>query len=177
MQLETPTSKSKQIQNLLYLFFFSLISACALAFFFVYTHGPSGQYIVKSILLEPNFLETQGQSKFVFDKIIFTYRDQKGTWHEMQVDRSKYQELYQKIEKEKSVVNAKSNPLFTADQPNVLTIYLSNNSAHPSPHLFQRVQFLENDFRVELHDQNGADQWAYFHHPNINQEVLELLIL
>ena len=58
----------------------------------------------------------------------------------------------------------------------MLTVRSSSDDPKTATKIFQEVQFAnEGDFyRVELHEQNAAHNWAYFYHPNVYKQAMSI---
>lgn len=192
---EQNESAKKQIRNLLLVIFSGAFCAFLAAAIGLYFYGPGGRYLVKNTLLSPSILETLSyndlntktgnKSRFVFDKIEFSYYEtDKKHWQKVRVSPNVYQRFYQSVINEKSLIDVPENVIsqFTKANPSslVLTVRTESNAAWQELiRVFQEIQFANDGdyFRIELREQNSPEsKWAYFYHPHIYREVLNLFI-
>ena len=181
----------KQIRNLLMVLSLGIGSALALAGFLLYVYGPTGVYSVKNVMVSPSLVggltyadqnPSSGKiSRYTFEKIEFSYwQADKRQWSKRQISLDSYQRFYEAYAHENSlpIVGEEVIREFQQIPPAKIVVYVRLAGDDPKAALkaFQEVQFAnEGDFyRVELHEQDAASSWAYFHHPRIYQEVLAL---
>lgn len=190
MNLDVEPAKKTQVKELLLLMFFSLAAAFGVTFFFIYTYGPTGQYLVETTLLEPKLLTqlnyndynkiTNAQDRFVFDHLTFSYYDQKSqVWKNVPATEMQYSQFYEKVAGQKSLSSIPEETVrkFAESNPAKLSIYVRTESPaawQKETKLFQEVQFVENYFRVELHEQEPGTNWAYFYYPRIYEDAVKL---
>lgn len=189
MTFESPSAK-RQIRNLLAVFISGIACAFLLSVFLVYNYGPSGKYIVRNALISPDLVtilsyndtnvHTGGMSRFVYNGLEFSYYDSKAKQQKIiQLDPDQYNKLYQSIISDSSILEAPSDvtALFSKD-PAALAIKVRTESHAPwqdETKDFQRVEFVNDFYRIKLHEEKSADQWVYFKHPGIYQEVLNII--
>jgi len=179
------TDASRQIIRLLSLFFCSVLTAAAIAVFFVNYYGPTGRYIAGNALLDPKLLKelhyndrnpkTGGISRFVFDRIEFRYYDKKNKSVKIiQASIDQYADFFNLISREISLDKAdeEMEALFNVGQKATLVILVKTEGSASEAEVgktFQEIQFLADGslFRVELHDESALVNWAYFSYPGI----------
>jgi len=184
----------KQIRNFLFVFGGGIGAAFLLAVFLVMHYGPQGYYEVATVLLSPKLLhelnyndtnpKTGGFDRFVFDSIQFSYLEPSlKKWQNVPVDEKRYAQFYALIKSEKSVLDP-DNQLeraFLQGSISKLTLRVKTESSaawQALTKVFQEVQFAQNgaDFRIQLHEQNPGEHWAYFQRPGIGTEVRSLFV-
>lgn len=160
--------------------FLVLIAGCAAAFlitaFFVSHYGPSGRYALDRVLLKPEVLKQlnyndlnpkiNGQDRFVFDRIEFDSRP---------IDLKTYEKIYQVLAKDHSVDEL---PQLFDGNLSKIAIYVrteSGSSWQFFSKLIQVVEIADNDYRVDLHEDNTSTHFVYFHHENIKKTLRSLL--
>lgn len=181
----------RQIRNLLLVISSGIFAAFLIAAFFITKYGPSGRYEIATALLSPELLhelnyndsnlKTGGFDRFVFDRIEFSYISSKDKkWHKTTISEAEYAQFYDKIKYDSSV-----NPQeeiagdFMREPIGKLTFIVRTESPaawQAEEKTFQEVQFAKNEnyFRVDLHEQNPGEHWAYFYHPGIVKEAFNL---
>ncbi len=183
------------IRNLLAVLFSAILVASIFALFMLYNYGPSGHYILNNVLLAPDTLAnvsfadsdlTAAKSqRYQYDRIEFSnWNAEKKQWLRMPIGTSEYGQFYQKIASEKSILEVSHEVVnqFYSLPPSKLTIFMksatANSSSGTSSKPLQVAEFSQdgNYYRIELHGQQGSEQWAYFYHPNILKEVAELFV-
>ncbi|GAB4233087.1 MAG: hypothetical protein Tsb0021_11970 [Chlamydiales bacterium] len=154
--------------------------------------GPSGQYIVKNILLSPDTSEhlwysdtnpkTGGKSRFVLDKIVLEYHPMSlAKKMEKVLDLPTYTILYNKIKNDVSIITPKGGWEGAREVPvGVLKILVKTESDakyQAVEKVFQQVQFFAdgNSYRIELHEDDIGEHWAYFKHQDVLKTVQNLV--
>lgn len=182
----------RQIRNLLTVIGSGIFAAFLITAFFIWNYGPSGRYEILTTLLAPHLLheldyndtnpKTGGFDRFIFDRIIFSYISPNDkSWRKTTVSESEYAQFYEMIKNDKSVLNPPDE--VTADfmrEPIAELAFIVKTESPAAwqavEKTFQEVQFAKNDnyFRIELHEQNPGEHWAYFYHPGIVKEAFRL---
>lgn len=169
-----------------------VMGALALATFLVMNYGPTGRYSVETALLKPELLnglnyndynpKTGAKDRFVFDKLEFVYMGEKDL-KRVQLSIDAYGEFYKLVEGEKSLLNPPDDlkALFATGVPARLNIVVKTESDAPWQKIskdFQQVDFAQegNYFRVQLHEANQGENWAYFYHPGIYKKVYQFWV-
>lgn len=188
----TSISPKKQTQQLLLLLGSGVVTALVVALGLILYYGPSGAYVVKNILIDPDNLDeirfkapnpdTGKDSLYVFDHIELTWFDsQKGRWNKAQVEQGVYRTFYQAIRQEESLpeVSEEQVAKFPTSNPASLAIVLKTENQMPwkkADKVFQEVQMLPEEglYRVELHQNQPMRLWVYFHHSSL-PKLLQIL--
>lgn len=191
---EINKSAKKQIRSLIFVLSCSVGCAFLVTLFFLYNYGPSGRYAVRNVLLAPELIlslnyndtntKTGGDSRFVFDDIEFSYYDNTGKkWNKLHIDHDHYSQFYQLIVSDISLqkVSRHIEAMFQERAPSSLVLKVRTDSSakwQEETKIFQEIHFVEDGdyYRIELHEENKTQNWAYFYHPNIYQEVLRLFV-
>lgn len=185
-------SKNKEIRNLLFVIFSGILGAFAVALGMLYYYNPNGSYLAGNVLLSPESTQvlrfndvnpkTGATSKFVFDQVEFSYFDAKlKQRRNLSVDRDNYVKLFQSISSDRSLeATDEIKNLFNKD-PSKLVLKIrseTNVAANAISKPFIEVDFAnEGDYyRIELHEENSLDSWAYFYHPGIYSKVFNIFI-
>lgn len=187
-------SPKRQIRNLLMVLFSSVMCAFLVSGMLLYYYSPSGRYVVKNALLAPELTtalmyndtnhKTGGSSRFVFDGIEFAFYDSETKQQrKLQITPEQYQNFYQLIASEQSLLDVSKEvvALFNQEATAKLSIKVRTESHaawQDETKIFQSVLFVfEGDFfRIELHEEKSANNWVYFYHPGIYQEVMKVFI-
>jgi len=181
----------RQIRNLLTVIGSSIVAAFLITGFFIWNYGPSGRYEIATTLLAPHLLnelnyndsnpKTGGFDRFVFDRIVFSYLSPGKSWVKTTISEQEYAQFYEIVKNTKSVANPPSDIAadFMRDPVGFLSFIVRTESPaawQAVEKTFQEVQFAKNDnyFRIELHEQNPGEHWAYFYHPGIVTEAFKL---
>lgn len=186
-------SKSKQIRNLLLVIGSAVALSFAAMFLMLYSYGPAGTYLAKNVLLSPDSTEVlyinQSNSKqskgkhpspLVFDSIQFSHYDaQQHKFINTALSKSTYANIYQLIEHDISLLENPQNPEIPGgfNQVGATLIFKIKSEEGKQPNslnLFE-VDFAKDYYRISLREQNTDQQWAYFKHPNILEQVLKIL--
>lgn len=181
----------RQIRQVLAIFIAAFLTAGLVAGYMLYRYNPKGYYLAGNALLAPDVLDklsysdfshqTGAKSKFVFNGIEFSYFDKiKGKIVSVRVSSVDYATFYQWIISDKSVSDVDEETIrsFHPNDPTLILTVRPDHSALVAAQVFQIVQLAENDyFRVQLHENQGGEPWAYFYHPHIYQDTLHLFNL
>lgn len=167
-------------------------SAGVVAGLYLHKYSPTGVYQLKNILLSPetvrdiNFLDknplTGKNSRYTFDKIEFSYWEQKLKQRiTTRVEQEAYEKLFIQLSGDLSLGHVSKEIVgqFQRSQDAILSLsvkLLSENSDTPLK-AFQEVEFATSGdyYRVEVHEQNRQEVWQYFHHPDILKLVISIL--
>lgn len=185
----TPPAR-KEIRNLLGVLIGSVLCALVFGGMLLHYYGPGGRYLAKNVLLSPHIapglsytdrdLKTGVKGRFSFDSIDFSYYDNSTKkWLHIPVTPSNYDAFYALVSDEKSLSEVGENikELFEKTPSSTLSLKVhSDSETHAPAKSFQDIHFVsEGDYyRVELREEGAQDTWAYFYHPGIYQEVLQL---
>lgn len=194
MPLSSQPSSNKQIRTLILVLCSGLVCALLLSGFLVYFYGPTGQYMAQNAMLAPDLIttlsyndtnhKTGGMSRYVYDKINFSYYDEKTKQqHQMVITPEQYSQFYQLISHEKSYLNVPKEALdtFAKGIPATISIQVRTDSHaawQDETKIFQKIEIAQNsnDFRIELHEQKSTSNLIYFSHPNIYQKAIQIFI-
>lgn len=185
-------SKNKEIRNLLFVIFSGILGAFAVALGMLYYYNPTGSYLAGNVLLSPESTQvirfndvnpkTGATSKFLFDQVEFTYFDAKlKQWKNLNVDQDKYVKLYQAISSDRSLDATDEIKILFNKDPSKLILKIrsdTNVAANAITKPFIEVNFANDGdyYRIELHEENSLDTWAYFYHPGIYKETFNIII-
>lgn len=182
--MQVQPSARKEIRNLIAVLIAGLVSAGLLTWGMIYTYGPSGSHFARNVLLSPemmtiSFPDVNSRSgevdHFIFEGMEFSYRDptmDKMIHRSIPIDL--YEQFYHKIGAEKSLQNVSEDIKtdFGRSNPSTLVLKVKSNT---SSQVFQEVHFLPKDYyRIQLRQQGASDSWAYYYHPHIYDEVMQL---
>jgi hypothetical protein len=181
--------RNRDVQNILVVLGSAVICAGLLAVFFLYYFGPSGRYTAGKTILDPaiiadiNYPEknprTGQRVHFIFDHMEFSYyHARKGVVRQKDISTESYQKFYDLVSSEKSLneVTNQIKDLFVHSHPTILTTNMKTlEGADTTTKIFQVIQFVPEDyFRVQLHENQVQQEWAYFYRPRVYQEVMQL---
>lgn len=194
LEIHTP-SKMQQIRSLLFVVISGVFIAIVLAVGMLNYYNPSGEYLAKNVLLEPeralSMRFSEGNSKqknhthFIFDRIEFIHYDHTNHPITVRINMQKYAAFYDLVKNETSlsVVSNQIEDLF--NQSRIASLHLqvreeNDKSTSNAVINFSVVDFLQSGdyYRVQLRTQNSPGSsipWAYFYHPGIYQDILTLL--
>ncbi|MDP1836305.1 MAG: hypothetical protein Q8K75_10330 [Chlamydiales bacterium] len=164
--------------------------ACAIVALMVYIYSPTGRYwsqhaiISPAVLASGSFSETiEGTTKvqrYQFDKVDYTYFDkEQAKWLTVALSNEQYQKFWALIEKDWSIPpNETLIQSFRDPKLSHLSIWVKPDPGTSPIKAIQEVFFVPNSdiYRVELRGTDLKDQWAYFVHSNIYQQVHELFV-
>jgi hypothetical protein len=170
-------SAKAQIRNLLVVIGSAIVFACAAAAMMVRVYGPTGDYQLSNVLLSPETARTMAYRQLVFDHIEYAQRDQETKmWKPQSISLDQYQKFYSTVEKAQSqqFAAAAAAP-FSHHTPSTLTLFVrpATEPVGSRVKVFQVVEFVPDDFRVELHadKMDSTSKWVYFHYPEIGKLV------
>jgi hypothetical protein len=186
-------SAKKQIRNLLTLIAASISSAVIIAFGVAYYYGPSGLYQAKNITFPPDFFSDlkyyasgpkgKQSSAFIFDAIIFSYFDEgKKEWENISLTLDQYKQIYNLFYNDESVetVTEEVKEQFTTNY--FVSIYLrvridTSLESEASVKTFQEINIVNHGdyYRIEVHEEGSQNNWVYFYHPSIYDEVMKVV--
>lgn len=186
------SSKSKQIRVLLGVLGAGLVAGVIIALSMLYYYNPTGSYLAKNVLLDPEnayslrFIEPgpKGKSlgRYTFEGVYFSYFDpiQKIT-KSIAVPREKYAAFYQKIAHEESIVDPSYEIQSQFNQPHQGVLAVKVRSVGEDSSKGIEITFSEIDivnagdyYRIRLRQSGPGSEWAYFYHPGIYQEALNI---
>lgn len=119
---------------------------------------------------------------FVLDDIEFSYYDsQIKEWKHYPIDVEKYAKFYWMVASDKSLEmpDEIKNEFTPANLATLnLNIHDELKISLQTRKVFSRIEFIKegNYYRINLREQNSIDAWAYFYHPGIYREVIELFL-
>lgn len=187
--------KFKQIKVLLCVLSAGLAAGVLLATFMLYYYNPEGTYLAKNVLLDPENAYTlryvepgakgKSDNRYVFEGAYFSFFDTR--FNEMRnfpVSKQKYAEFYNHIGNEKSMGESASHIESVFNHPHsaflsVKIRRIGEDAAKGVDSTFSRIDFAyEGDYyRIQLRQSAPGGEWAYFHHPHIYKEVMDLFDL
>lgn len=192
MTPSTPTPGT-QVRQLLFLLSSGVIAAIVVALGLITYYGPTGNFVVKSILISPETLkdlnykavnpETGKEDAFVFARLELMHFDNKDNkWIAKQLDFQKYQEFYQTIASQESVPQGEQvhEKTFLTSNPASLAIVVQSKEkkgTKEGDRVFQEVQLLPKEglYRIELHQTYPLKTWAYFENDGLEEIVAGLI--
>lgn len=184
-------SPRKHARNVLVVLLSAFVCGLLLVAFMLNRWGPTGNYPLRNVLLEPALLsklsysEVGGSPKaadrLVFDKIEFTTFDTaQGRWLSVDVPQSTYAHFYDIVKDDWSASDPDKTLTapYSQGKPARLILWVkpaSGSAAQRSS--FQELDFSPdgNAYRVELHG-HAQEQWVYFIHPNIYRQAQALFV-
>ena len=182
----------KQIRNLLIVLGGSVLCALIFGGLVLNYYGPGGNYYAKNVLLSPEissvlyYADTNPKSgakgRFVFDSINFShYDDSTKKWLDRSVSQPMYDAFYKLVSGETSVSEIQENikELFDRNHFSILKLKVRSDNrsgGEGTTKTFQDIHFASQGdyYRVELREEGNRNTWAYFYHPDIYQEALQL---
>lgn len=186
---EAQHTTAREIRNLLFVIGSAIGVALLGAAFMLYYYGPTGSYFAKNVLLSPFYTSTLAFNdinpkngrleKFVFDGIEFSYFDgiKKQEIH-LPVSNETYTQFYNSVASERSIpdITEEVRAQFT-NHPSSLSFKVHPEHTPEASKVFLEVNFVKEGeyYRVQLRDATGTTgTWAYFYHPNIYKEAMQL---
>lgn len=175
------TTPATQIRNLIMVIGAGMMAALMLAYFLVNQYGPTGQYIAGNIVLQPSLVSKvtfqDKDSRYSFDRIEWMHFDNaENRWTSSKIDDDTYGKIYQLIKNDKSIIKVtpETQNLFYTSTPSIVTIVVHNENRENTK-VFQEIQFVEHGdfFRVLLKDDNPTQNWIYFFHPKVSEQINE----
>jgi hypothetical protein len=116
----------------------------------------------------------------MFHGIDFLYFDNESKqWKKTSVSIERYKRFYEMLKTEKSIepVTPEMEKLFIQDLPAKLNLLMTTESDaawQKTTQPLQQVEFSKDYYRVLLRESNAGSHWAYFFHPGISGEVVQL---
>lgn len=189
---ENQNSSRTDIRNLLIVILSGVLGAFVIAGIMLHYYGPNGRYYARNVLLSPQLAgnlsyeddnpKTGKRSRFIFDSIDFSYYDTKQKkWIQKPVSNAAYGNFYDSLGNELSLQNVTDEiqNVFLKDNPAKMVIKVrteSNADWQIANKIFQQVEIASEYYRVQLRTTEGlTSQWAYFRHPGILNEAMNLL--
>lgn len=185
-------SAKREIFRIVSVLGLAVVCAALLAAYMIFHYGPSGRYAAGNTVLAPSVMEKinykdksikgNNQVRFIFNRIEFAYFDKiKGQLLQFPVDQAVYEKFYQLVQSDQSLdpVPTDVQNEFVQGMPATLSIIVQAdiNTAPKMTQVLQVIQLTENDhYRVRLSTTttNGAQEWAYFYHPHLYEEIMRL---
>lgn len=185
-------SKAKQIRTLLGVLGGGLIAGLLIALSMLYHYNPTGSYVAKNMLLDPEnayslrFIEpgSKGKSegKYAFSGVYFSYFDLANKQMKtIPVSRDKYDLFYRLIADETSIVNPGDDILSLFNQTHPANLALKvravgEDASRGIEMSFYEIVFVPGGdyYRIQLRQSGPGQEWAYFYHPGIYEEALHL---
>ncbi|MGA8163817.1 MAG: hypothetical protein WB791_02190 [Waddliaceae bacterium] len=193
--VETPKkSIGKLARSFLLVIFAGVLVAFIVAGGMLYYFNPSSSYQVENILLSPNLVEslsfpdvdrkTGKSDRYVFGRVEFLYyAKEDDQWKRIKTDEEKYRRFYNLVSDERSLLVVPENikRLFDRGNPAMLTIVANKvipEGAKGESKAFQEVEFTGEGsyFRIRLHDDAQQVNWAYYYHPDIYREAVNIFV-
>lgn len=153
--------------------------------------GPSGQYPVKNALIAPDLVpslayddtnrKTGGESRFVFENLLFTYPSPTNAQRlSKTISPEQYSQLYDLIARDVSLKEVPDEipRLFNASTTALLAIQVRTESHaawQDETKSFEEIKFAGDYYSIKLHEETATSGWIYFHHPGIYKQALQLL--
>jgi hypothetical protein len=179
MKNSLETSTKGRIGALLAVIGSAVLLGCLGAAFMVMSYGPSGNYLLKNVLLSPQVAETLKGNPVILERLEYSHWDAvKKQWRTQSISFEQYQAFYELVNGDQSlIVTPEILDAFYRTHPSSLNLFVrSETDPHSRSKPFQRVQFADNSehFRVELHMdvKDESEKWAYFYHPNLDATAL-----
>ena len=186
--MNQPSFVSHRIRSIILLLGSAFACASLLVASLIYHFGPSGRYVAGHTLLSPQVMEeinqrsqqekSKRQQSFVFNHIEFSYFDTvQRTMRRQPVSEENYKKFYDMVAQEKSLDQTEQLALIFADvHPSILTVAMQAEGSSPTQasQTFQIVQFKEDYFRVQLHNEGAKGDWAYFQYSNLYPKIIQL---
>lgn len=172
-------STGGRIGTLLAVMASAVMFGCLAAAFMVMNYSPSGNYLLKNVILSPQTAEEVNKSAIILEHLEFSQWDAASKqWRTQGVNLEQYKAFYALVENDQSLKEPGAEILdaFYRTHPSKLTLFVrSTIDPHPTVKSFQAVQFADRKdyYRVELHVDTAdeAAKWAYFFHPDIESKV------
>lgn len=183
-------SSKRQIRTLLLVIMSGVVVGILACLIFLYKYGPSGQYTVRNTLLSADLIsnltykdknrKTGSNSQYIFEEITFSFVDATKSRRSVSVPIERYREFYQKILSDQSLTHPKEEvaSLFNSAMAMLQIHVRTENRAdwQDETKVFQEVDFAQDFYRIQLHDEASENKWVYFYHPGINRIAINTLI-
>lgn len=169
-----------------------MATAGLLIYLLVHYYGATGQYQAGNVLLEPAVAEKMAynsydiktndqNARFVFQDALFTFPGGQNAPHSNILTAAQYEKIYHLVQEDMSLISPGNEitALFDTQPSAELAIRVKTNSPakwQAESLIFQKMQVLVNEkyYRISLHEENPGENWVYFHHKRIFQEILEI---
>lgn len=175
------TNPKSEVRNLLFVLCSAVLAAALFGSVLIYYYGGISGYRLTNVLLAPDTLDRMSYSeshiRYKFDRIEFTEFDGRQ-WRQELVSPVQYRDIYSLLSSGTSIEPSSSVlQLFQASDPYTLKIWVKPESTRifEGSKIFQEVTFVQDHFRVELHEEGSGPKWAYFYSKSI-QPKISLLI-
>ena len=177
--MHTNSSQRKQIRNLLAVLTAAVVAAGGISAWMLYHYNPSGIYGAQNVLLAPQLLGTVQESKrgkVFFEGIQYIYPEGQSE-KAISLPKELYEAFYKTIEGEQSLAQVPEDVLasFAKGKLARLILKIQTNGVSET---FQEVNFSSSGdyYRIQLRAEGQEGNWLYFYHPQIGQEVHQLLM-
>lgn len=184
----------QQIRNFLIVILSGFAAAFLISGLLLYYYSPSGQYIAKNALVDPEVAEnlafndfdpkTGALARYVFDGFIFSYYDQSSkTMKQKKIGVNLYTDFYNSISSDTSILEVPPDVTLLFNQEGFAKLIVqvrteSHEAWIDNTKPFQQIQLMANDYyRIELREDNPKGKWIYFFHPGIYAATMKLLTL
>lgn len=192
MDEKSQPSQKREIRHLLTVIFSGVLGAFLLCGLLLYYYSPTGRYLAKNVLLSPlvtsqiYFSDTNpltgNVAKYVFEGAEYSFYDAANRqWRHLSLPAEKYRQFYELVSEERSLasVSPEIESLFNRAKPATLALKVhadSKNTLIASSKVFMEVDFAADSdyYRVQLREQGPTGNWAYYYHPQIYREVMQL---
>lgn len=177
----------KNISTLVLMLSSSIFVALIVCLFLVFYFGFPGTYRVHQLLISPSnfekmqFTDHKGRLlRFTLSRIEFVFVEKNGMGRHA-VNRSSYAQFYQLVKNKRSLSKVTSGMMndFGQSVPSTLTIFAIPRDNQEGERIFQQVEFLGDLFRILLREESSrgvlTDRWVYFHFPDIEEKVKQML--
>lgn len=170
-------SPASQIRNLIIVIGAGMMCALLLTYMMIANYGPSGNYTLSNLLLEPSLVEKisyqDDNTHYYFDRIEFMYFDQTANrWESQKLNQDAYQQIYQLLSSDQSIkdVTPETQSLFYTSKPASLTLVVHGENRENTK-VFQEMQFEEHGdyYRIFFKD------WIYFKHPKVLENIKKIV--
>lgn len=163
-----------------------VLAAVLVTLFFIGFFGPSGRYVLTSVLLAPDVLQqlnyndlnpkTGAMDRFVFDEIQVEWY---APMHEKTtLSIPQFKQLYLSINRDKNLasINPSIERAFLPASAATISIMVrteSNAEWQKATKDFQQIQVaaVGGYYRVLLHEESSSPQWVYFHNDDLLREL------
>lgn len=185
-------SKAKQIRILLGILSAGLVTGILIALSMLYYYNPTGSYMAKNMLLDPEnaytlrFIEPgskgQPEGKYAFEGVYFSFFDEASKQTKtIRVPQEKYKLFYHQIAHESSIPNPDDNVIhvFNHIHPAILALKVRSVGEDASKGIeasFSEIVFAPSGdyYRIQVRRSGPGTDWAYFYHKGIYQKALQL---
>lgn len=175
----------QSISTLILLFTLSFFVAFVVVLFLVFYFDSSKSVHGGSLLMSPKALNQESfktksgrRLRFSLSRIEYITVNRYGRgWGRYFVSMEGYKRFYENVRKHRSesVVSPELVDQFALVNPSSLTIFVvSRDNQEGEPTVFQQIEFLEDDFRVQVVGEDPTQvTWFYFHAPGISWKANE----